>query len=112
MNPFHSQKRILNKFLILGLIFSPQQEHFRTNSKVKSMKIRKLTALLAIIITMALFSACGNNSQQEAEQQQIKEEIQQLEAEATELDSTAQEIKADTKALQDALDALDTGEEN
>ena len=74
------------------------------------MKIKTLLSILGIA-ALGMLASCGGKGAQQAADEQAAEETLQLESQATELDSTAQEIEADIDSLQDALDALEVGDE-
>ena len=76
----------------------------------KSMKKSTLFNLLAFM-GLALLLSCGGGDQQQAEEEQLQAEIQQLDSISTELDTVIENIEQNTEELKDALDALDTGEE-
>ncbi|MCB0549540.1 MAG: hypothetical protein KDD19_18340 [Phaeodactylibacter sp.] len=61
---------------------------------------------------MALLLSCGSGGgQKQAEEEQLKAEIQTLDSISVELDTVIESIEKNTEQLKDALDALDTGEE-
>ncbi|MCB9286467.1 MAG: hypothetical protein H6560_04045 [Lewinellaceae bacterium] len=75
------------------------------------MKKSTLFNLLVALWAIGLLLSCGGGGQQQVEEEQLHTEIQQLDSISTELDTVIENIEQNTEELKDALDALDTGEE-
>lgn len=74
------------------------------------MTKNKLFCLILAGIFGLSISACTNDAEQAAKEE-LKEEILTLDSLSNDLDTLTQTIEDETKALQNALDALDEGEE-